>query len=483
MLYVICLLYLAMSAIFGSLKLDNDEFTFVREPYELIGGDYTTGYLKQHNYTEAAKTLLKSYYFYWRYRPLFSPIISVSDRKLFQAQELEFGYTKPPKASNGDRDSLTKYNSRLIVPEPDRFYSHGAGKPLLAPIISIPQLALVKSAAPEAKSLLYYQYNYNYHPIFILTRLAQILSGLATILIVYWILVRECDRRKALFGAAITALFPTCIKFFPNLHHDSILVPFLVLSLYWLFKARYKRAGITFGLALAVKNVAIIVVPVFLVYAIGNAWRAGGASGAGERTRLLREELKGLAMTMVMGLLVLIPFANPVSYVSEILTPITHRAHDVRGEDVDQFTLSGRLSAPDSGASEAVSAARPEVRLIKLLLRLEDNNFFFLMIAVLSFWSHQRNPLARIAFLVILFALPYGLEFGAGLNYRSLLFVPFFAIVCADLFPRKYLLGFVGVLVLVDLVYCTDPMTTDDSHNPVNRENFWMALGSSITTR
>jgi Dolichyl-phosphate-mannose-protein mannosyltransferase len=477
-LYFICLLYLMMSVIFGSLNFDIDEFGFVREPYEIIGGDYTLTYLRQHNYAEAAKTLINSYYFYWKYRPLFSPIISAKDKTLFAAQELEFGYTKPTSVSKEAQDSLTKYKKRLIVPEPDRFYSHGAGKPLLAAIVSMPQLALIRVVTTDAKNLLYYQYHYNYHPIFVLSRLVQILSGLATILIVYWILISDCDRRTALFGAAITACFPTCIKFFPNLHQDSIQIPFLLLSVYFFYKEQYKRAGVCFGLALAVKNVAIILVPVFLAYAVTKAWQARRTTATSQDKQRFPRALTGFATTMLLSTVVLLPFADPISYAEEVLTPITHREYDLRGENVEQFTLSEKLTAPSKG--ESSSGVRSEVLLSQLLLRLGDNNFFFLVIAVLLFWLHCRNPLARIAFIVVLFALPYGVVFGSGLNYRSLLFVPFFAIVCAILAPKRYLMCFVGLLLVVDVIYCFDPITTDNSHNSVSNETFWAALSSSM---
>src|SRR5688572_6245195 len=38
------------------------------------------------------------------------------------------------------------YRKRLIVPEPERFYARGAGRPLLAALVNIPPLALVALA-------------------------------------------------------------------------------------------------------------------------------------------------------------------------------------------------------------------------------------------------------------------------------------------------------------------------------------------------
>jgi hypothetical protein len=475
-LWLVIAFYLSLSAIFGSTSLDIDEFTFVREPYELLGGDYTFNYIKQHQYARAAHTAAKSYAFYWKYRPLFSPLISPEDQRLFATEEHEFGYVKPQSVSKQDPDPRASYAKRLIVPEPDRFYSHGAGKPLLAAVLSLPQLALVKLATSDSRNLLYYQYSTNYHPVFILTRLAQILAGLATILIVYWILARECGQRAALLGAAIVAVFPISVKYFPNIHHDSILVPFLISSAYFFYRRQYARAGVCFGLALAAKNVAIILIPLFIGYALIAAWRARESPSGSEPRRVLRAKARGVLVTMGLGVLVLLPFADPVSYASEILTPLTHRAHDVRGENVEEFTMSSRLLGAGSG--KRISAARP----LQMLIRFEDNGFFFLVIAVALFWPHPRHPLARMCFAMLLLALPYGLEFGNYLNYRQLLFVPFFAVLCALIAPRRYLWGLIAILVCVDLLLALDPIATG-YHTPVNDETLWTTLTKALADR
>src|SRR4051812_28855036 len=79
-LSLVCAVYLILSAIFGSMNLDVDEIGFLREPYEMIGGDYTRRYLAEHDLGGAASTIGRSYYFYWKYRPLFAPIIDEEDR-------------------------------------------------------------------------------------------------------------------------------------------------------------------------------------------------------------------------------------------------------------------------------------------------------------------------------------------------------------------------------------------------------------------
>ena len=256
-LVLLCAGYLILSGVYGSVNLDVDEFGFIREPYEMVGGDYTKGYLTKHEVGNAAVTALKSYYFYWKYRPLFSPIIDEKDKHLFQREETRFGYKRPVSVQRAtDPERVAKYAQRLVVPEPDRFYRNGTGKPLLPAILTIPQLGLTQLVSSGDRNLLAIQFAYNYHPMFILVRLAQILSGLFTILLVYWILAREYDQTKAVLGAAVMAFFPVSIKYFPNLHHDAILAPFALLAAYWFTKQQYVRAGIFFGLALASKNAA-----------------------------------------------------------------------------------------------------------------------------------------------------------------------------------------------------------------------------------
>jgi hypothetical protein len=476
-LSLICAVYLILSAVVSSMNLDIDEIGFLREPYEMIGGDYTRRYLAEHDLGGAASTIVRSYYFYWKYRPLFAPIIDEEDRALFRPEETRFGYTKPTSLRGWDPDRVAKYAQRLVVPEPERFYRLGAGKPLLPAIVSLPQLALVELVTPDRRSLLAIQHEHNYHPLFVLARLAQILSGLLTILLVYWIVARELDETKALLGASIMAFFPVSIMYFPNLHHDSILVPFALLAAYSFYKQQYVRAGVFFGLALASKNVAIILAPAFLAYVIWDAYAADRVGAMRrERTPLIRG-IKGFALVMVVGALALLPFANPVSFTRELLTPIIQREYDPRGENVYRFTLAGRLQAPErtTPLDAHRSVARPEVRLIRLL-GFEDTGFMFVALAVLLLLSRPIDPLARMCLLVLLLSMPYGIVFGRELSYRALLFVPFFAILAVDVSRKRPLQYFVALLLLIDLVFCLDPMTTDNMHYPANRDSFFSAL-------
>jgi len=480
-LYLICVLYLVMSAIWGSVSLNNDEFAFVREPYELVGGDYTLGYLKAHDYAGVVSVVARSYYFYWTYRPLFSPIIHAEHQKLFEGEEARFGYVKPEKVEKGDSGAYAKYAKRLIVPEPDRFYSHGAGKPLLPLVLAIPQLALVRLLTPGEHNLLYIQYTFNYHPVFILVRLAQMLSGLATILILFWILARKYSTSRALLGAAVLAFLPLSIRNFPNLHQDAIAIPFVLLSSYCYTREQYKTAGAFFGLAMAAKNTAIILGPAFLALALWEVWhaRSSPASNAGQAS--LSKRIKGLVSVAAFGLLFLLPFANPISFTSEILTPITHRAYDPRGEDVSAFTLPGSLAS--TADNVVASAMRPDLRLAESILRLRDVGFFFLTLSVFLLLARRHTSLTRLSIIVLLLVLPYGIVFGYGMEYRMLLFVPFFAILCTDVAPRRLLLSFTLLLLLVDALYCINPIISDSFRMPVNDETFWTAFARWFSFR
>lgn len=478
-LAIVCAVYLILSGVFASVNLDVDEFGFIKQPYEMIGGDYTKGYLAKHEIGNAASTALKSYYFYWKYRPLFSPIIDEKDKHLFQREETRFGYKRPESVARAtDPDRIAKYAQRLVVPEPDRFYRNGAGKPLLPAILSIPQLGLTQLVSSGDRNLLVIQHTYNYHPMFILVRLAQILSGLFTILVVYWILAREYDQTKALLGAAVMAFFPLSIKYFPNLHNDAILVPFALLAAYWFTKQQYVRAGGFFGLALASKNTAIFLAPALLGYVVWEALDARKNDPVGSLSPALRRGIRGWATAVLVGFVVLVPFANPVSFVSEILTPITQRQYDPRGENVGRYTVAGRIHGPVNKDPKYAlrSAARPEVRLTDMVVGFEDIGFLFIAIAALLLFSRRNGPLAQMCLLVLLLSVPYGLVFEHRLTYRTLMFVPFFAILAADVGRKGPLQYLVALLLIIDLVYCIDPMTVDTMHYPANTDTFLSAL-------
>ncbi len=443
----VVLAYIAFASVFGSLSLDKGEFSFVRDPYEMLGGDYAAGYIRAGEYGKALDVALRSYRFYWTYRPMWSPVIAEKDRALFAEEEERFGYVKPGRPGIPDQET---YEQRLIVPEPDRFYRHGAGKPLLSAVAHIPGLALTALATRGGHDLLYYQFHYHMHPVFILVRLAPILAGLMMILVVHRAALRITTPPLAVLAAGVAGLYPTSVVYFPNLLHDTIMVPFAVLAAVLFARRRYTRAGIAFGFALAAKNSAIFVLPALMVYA-ALQWRRrhdpeGGFPG-----------WRGTIRFALPALLILSIFANPISYVSEILTPLTHRAFDPRGEAVNSVFLS---AAPEEAAS---NAGRGLVNLIKTLFPM---NLFMIVVvpAIPLLWRRMRTSLGRIALLVMLAMFPYALVFTYFTEYRVLLFVPFMALVTAEFFTRRAYLVLLAVLVVVDLLLATNPMAATWQH-------------------
>jgi hypothetical protein len=81
-----------------------------------------------------------------------------------------------------------------------------------------------------------------------------------------------------------------------------------------------------------------------------------------------------------------------------------------------------------------------------------------------------------MAFLYLMMSAPFGLVFGDDMGYRSLQFVPFFAIVCAHTAPKKGLVVLVAILALVAGIYCLDPITTDTLHGSVDAGTLWGTL-------
>jgi hypothetical protein len=456
LLVVICGFYLVLAGVFSTATLDVDEFTFAREPYELLGGDYTLGYLRRHEYVNALKTLAKSYYFFWYYRPLNAPVVREDHRSIFASQEREFGYVKPASVQFNDPAAIEKYQARLVVPEPDRFYTHGAGKPLLPALLSIPQLGLIKLLNIGSGQILNAQYHKRYDSMFIIFRLAQIFAGLASILLVFKILEKKLTLERAYLGTLIFAIFPVTIKYFPNLHHDSILVPFALLAVYLQMVRRYVAAGVAYGLALASKNVAIILLPALAADVAIQGFRLWNEAGSTSALAFLRPRLAGLAAMGAVALVTLLPFANPVSYAQEILTPLISRPIDPRGENVDQWTLKSIVSNE--------SKMSPQVTFAQKFLYFNDLGFLFLVLALCLAVQRPLTSITRLSIIIMVLYLPMTSIFGAMLDYRTLLLVPFFAMAAAELLQPRQLRWLVTATVTLTLIYISDPSETDVLH-------------------
>lgn len=452
-IHLICGIYLLLATVFATANLDADEFHVIREPYELLGGDYTKGYIEKKDYQKAASTLAKSYFFHWQYRPLFSPVVDERHKHLFAEEERIYGYVKPDPVEKSDSDAAALYQARLIVPEPDRLYSHGAGKPLLPALLTVPQLALL-TVFSSGEELIDLQFDRSHHPLFVLTRIVQTIAGLFTILLVYYIVYNEYDAKLANFAAAICAFFPLTVQYFPNLHQDSVLVPFLLGASYFIVKQRLVVGGILYGLALASKNTAIFLIPAMLLYWLWHGFECYKYNGRQNAINLLRDRSKEFVIVGAISFAILTPFANPVSYATEILTPVIDREFDPRGENVAEFSLSAASDSSDS--SNASATMQSAVSIVRRLLGLNNVFVFFVVLAISSLFRQRLNDMSRLAMLMLLMAFPYGLVFGYGLGYRQLMFVPYFSVLCAAIMTRKHMATLTWILLSISVFYCIE---------------------------
>lgn len=445
--WLVCAAYLVLALTFATEKLDGDEFHVVKEPYEMLGGDYTVGYLKEGAYGQALATAWKSYVFYWRYRPMFAPIIAEEHQDWFRAEERKFGYEKPESVPRGDPNALERYQQRLIVPEPDRFYQHGAGKPLLPGLLSIPQLALIELVS-SGEALLRIQYRFEHHPLFIATRLVQMVAGLATILLVACIVGRELAPHLAPLGAALTAFVPLTPMYFPDLHSDSVLTPFVILAAYMLFRGWLVLGGIAFGLALASKNTAVFLPAAFALFYLLEGLRAHGMTmpAAG----ILWQRARALTVFVLTGLVVMIPFSHPGSFLIEVLTPVIDRPFDPRGEDVSRWIIGSGSTGEAVSADDRLTGA----------VSLESIHQLFVLIGGFLAFQLKLHPLARLSLVMLVLAIPYGVIFSYSFNWRYLMFVPFLAVFCVDALRRPFAWGLAGVLAVFTLAAILDLMPT-----------------------
>jgi hypothetical protein len=454
---LLAVLYLGLAAPFAVTPLDIDEFTFMREPYEVLGGDYTMGYLRQHDYGAALRTGLKAYYFFWQYRPLNAPVIAPRDRTLFAREEKQFGYVRPDAVTFGDPAAMAKYRSRLIVPEPDRFYSHGAGKPLLPALLSVPQMALLDALHVGSERFLAAQYGGQTSWIFLVIRLVQLFAGAAAVLLVFRLLDKCLGYRRAVWGTLIFASFPVTIKYFPNIHHDSILVPWFLLAVSLYLANRHAAGGVAYGLALASKNLAIILAPALLIDACVKGleiWRQDGRHAA---QTFLRRKLAGLAVMGCIAFATLLPFANPISYAQEVLTPVISRKFDPRGENLNQWTVQAM-----AGETSPLS---PQVSLAQKFLYFGDVGFFFCVLAFGLAMQKTLTKAGRLSMIILLLYLPLSSIFGLQLTYRTLLLVPFFCMAAAELLRLGQLRMLAAGTLCLALIYVSDPGRTDLIHN------------------
>lgn len=459
-LILICAVYLLLAMAKGVTSLDGDEFAFISEPYEMLGGDYTISYIDEGEYLNALKTAAKSYYFFWIYRPMFAPIISDGHKDLFLEEEKRFGYVKPESVTRGDSNSLEKYKSRHIVPEPDRFYRQGAGKPLLSAVLSTPQL-LFASIFYSGSEILELQFNERVHPFFILVRLIQILSGLLSIILIYIIASKEFDSEIAILSSAVFAFTPLTMNYFPDLHHDSILVPFCIASSYLLFTGRYIKGGLVYGLALASKNAAIFLLPAFAIYYVWCAIEINEKQELFHAIKYVIQKTKQLIIFIVLSLITLSPFANPVSYITEIITPITHREYDNRGEDVSKFMLKrdeDKIIGDSGILNSSIDAIRGLMH-VRDIGGFRTGFLFFAILGVLLCVQLKPKPISMLSLAFLIMILPYGLVFKYYMANRYLIFVPYFSLLCAGVLAPRYMKILIWMLLCLSLMFSVELIT------------------------
>jgi hypothetical protein len=447
--------FVLLAALFGTARLDIDEFGFIKEPYELVGGDYTLGYLRAHEFANALDCAGRSYRFFWHYRPLYSPIIAARDQVLFAAEERRFGYVRPEEAGS---KSLDAYRQRLIVPEPDRFYRHGAGEGLLSPVLRMPALALTRLLSRPGRDLLDLQFHRDYHWLFLIPRLQGLLAGVLCLLLVRWALVSAGRPDVAVLGMAWMAVLPPTLSCFPNIHYDAILAPLVLLSSVLFVRGRHGWAGVAFGLALAAKNTAVFMLPAaiaFVAWEAMEAYRSGGAVAA--RATLSRRGM-GTAWFAVTALAALTPFADPVSMIQEILIPVFPRPYDMRGEDVASFGVMAQFTARGATAA-GLAAPNPAVLLFRVITGF-DVKLLLLLIGLPLVWSRISLPISRFSFFFLLMVFPYSVIFGGMLEYRSLMFLPFCALIAAEVLGRRALLATIAAFLVVDLIFAFDPISS-----------------------
>lgn len=469
--FLVLAVFTVFSLLYGSLKLDIDEVGFSIEPYQIFGGDYTLYYAKNGDVKNVLYTAAKSYYYYWIYRPLFNPVIKEEHKKLF-AREYEAIYK-----TVGTR--VDKYR-RLIVPYPDRI-RHGAGKPLLPAILTMPFVGLAQLLSPSGKNHNYYQLNYNYHWIFIIIRIPAIIAGLMSIILLYRLLGRYVENKNALLGAAVFAFFPTSVKFFPNIHHDAYFVPFAIASLLYFLDSKYVKAGLLLGLAAATKNVAIFVWLGFVLYSVFTIYEIGL-----KKELLIKETKKQIGIhgiLIVVSFVTLLPFANPISYFKEIVTPAialidSEAASEDKREDISKHLISERLKLRYQNEPDRAQL-RPAVLLL-YGLGIFNITIFAVVVAAGFAFAARQNKLTTIALSNMVLIYPFQLLFQPGLSYRYLFFSALFAMLVAVYFKKRFLIILLVIFLMADVVLLSDPITASTIHYQSNSDTIWNAMWNAV---
>lgn len=140
-------------------------------------------------------------------------------------------------------------------------------------------------------------------------RVPSLLAGLGSVYLVYLIGKNYFSKLAGLSGAFLLAISPLHIAYSVSAFTDSLLVFWILFSLYFLGNKRFTAAGAAWGLALATKQFALLVLPALLLVILiqTQAWEKDKWA---ETWPAIKSFLKGLGW--VVGSLLLISlFSNP----------------------------------------------------------------------------------------------------------------------------------------------------------------------------
>jgi hypothetical protein len=173
------------------------------------------------------------------------------------------------------------------------------------------------------------------------------------------------------------------------------------------------------------------------------------------------KDIKAAVAIAIVALVTLLPFANPVSYVHEVLTPVAGRDFDPRGEDVESFSLGAQITG--EATSSSVTSSNVQVSKVVLLQQFVksivpwNTHLGFVVLAILACGPRIKDDVFAISFIFLLMMLPYRIIFGSGLGYRSLIFVPFLCIVASRMTTLRWGLSAAAFLAVVSFVMLLDP--------------------------
>jgi hypothetical protein len=223
---------------------------------------------------------------------------------------------------------------------------------------------------------------------------------------------------------------------------------------------------------MASKDTAVFLVPNVIHYLVLENLLLPCFCGESKIVRFIRKKASGLLLYVVAGWLVLTPFANPISLAQEILRPVTNQEFDVRGGNIESYTVKAMVSG---------RAVRPEVSLVKRISGF-NASLVWILLALPLLAIGISTALGRMAFIFLLLSFPYRLLFGASLSYRFLMFTPFFAILAALVLKRKHLVAIAVFLIVVDVILAIDPLTTGigSKYDVTMRESLLEALRNAF---